>query len=815
MNFKTTYVLFGALAALIGVLAIVLWRGQAPTSTGLYVLSSMHDKANPMGADDVDRVEIEVRRPESPRIVFERNPGAENAKDKEWRITSPRSLRGDPGNIRGLVAQLYDLELEKDRKPENFKVAGLESPQRIITLKKGDRAVTLSIGDATAGTTDAVVYVTSSDRPKEAMAVRKSSLAAALEGLNYFRSRDLLGDSPADVKVVKLVETKGANKREVELKKESDGWWVVKPRRVDAARFDEKLRHLSGLKVAYTDEKNNDFVQDDVTDLAKFKDGVLDPAKGPVLRIEVTRTADGQTTTRTLAIGVGKKLDDKAKAAGKDEKKDEKKEGKYYAYLAGGKSRDVVRVPASEVEPFLEVLKGPDSLRAKDLVKLAREPDAIVIEHHLDKKKLELLRTDVSQPWQMYQGATGEPAYEPEMQKLISLLMRKDQVQQFVDVPPKDATPEITVRVYEGSQTKAEKKGGKSIFKEGAKPAAVLRFPRRDRSVASVLVEREWGGNKAWARVPKELFEQLDKGPLAYHDRTMPKFAADDNLDNATELVLKRGEKTYKLVRAKSDAPWKIEQPADLKGREASGDTVSAILNSLNGLRATDVVALKASESDLKGYNLFDPPYQAKVTVTKNGKGTTTTYSFSGKVGDKRAVNARVSGHDAIYVVDDAVLTQLGKELRNTRVFAFDPRDVEQIKLTGYYNPLRGGAQTQTLTRKGDGWAFKEFKVAVKNDEVSSLLRALSSLEARAFVEGGKGEKMTAAENALTIELSLKDKKSLKLTLGGETEKGMGLDKEPVYFATSPQMGSDAFLVSRGPFATVRGGEFGLVATKK
>ena len=51
--------------------------------------------------------------------------------------------------------------------------------------------------------------MTSSDRPKEAVAVRKQRLAAALEGLNYFRSRDLLGDNTSDIQGVTLTETKG------------------------------------------------------------------------------------------------------------------------------------------------------------------------------------------------------------------------------------------------------------------------------------------------------------------------------------------------------------------------------------------------------------------------------------------------------------------------------------------------------------------------------------------------------------------------------------------------------------------------------
>jgi hypothetical protein len=799
MNFKTTYVLFGALAALLAVLAVVLWRGPSPPSGERYVLSSMHDKGNPIIPEDVDRVEIEIKRPESPRLIFERNPKAENAADKEWRITAPRSLRADPGSIDNLVRQLYNAEPEKERQPESSKAAGLDSPQRVITLKKGDRSVSLTVGDVTPGTMDAVVYVTSSDRPKEALAVRKSSLAAALEGLNYFRSRDLLGSNTADIRDVTMVETaKGKDKKEVELKKETDGWWVVKPRRLDAALFEDKLKHLADLKVSYTDEKNNDFVQDDVTDLAAFKGGALDPAKSAVLRIEVRRVAEGKETRQALVIGVGKKVEPKG-----GDKKD-KKDAKYYAYLDGGPTRDVVRISAEEVAPLLEVLKDPGSLRSKDLVRQG-SPTAVVIDDHAENKKLELLRAELGPSWQLYQGpkdVKGQPAYGPEVDKLLNLL-KDTKAQEFLDAPPKKASPEITVSLYEGAVEKSgAKKDGRLVVKEGTKPAAVLRFPRPEREATSVPVERDWAGAKAWVKVPRALFEQLAKGPRAYYDRALPRFTTDESMDQVTKLALKRPDQgLVEVARAKSDAPWKIERPAKQKGRDANGNTVLALLRDLNKLQATEVKALKASKSELKAYDLVDPPYEATVTVTKNGKGTTTTYSFGKK--DKGAVYAKVSGHDAVYLVNDSILSELGGELRNTQVLTFAPRDVEEVKLRGWYDP-EIEARTRTLVRKGGDWALKEEKLAakyaVRGERVDALVQALSSLEASAFLEGGKGEKMKLAEGALIVEIALKDKKSLKLTLGGPTEKQIGLKKEPLYFASSPQMGGEVFLVLREPF---------------
>src|SRR5262249_13788293 len=161
-----------------------------------------------------------------------------------------------------------------------------DSPQRVITLQdtKADREVKLFVGEASPGTESSVVYVSSSDDPKKVYAVRKNALSAALEPLTYFRSRDLLGDSTTDVRSIKLTEGK---KPAVRLEKVKDRWRAVEPPYgyTDVVSND-LLGALTRLRVPYKDEKDNGFVAEGVTDLAKYH---LDPSKGEVLRIEVGR----------------------------------------------------------------------------------------------------------------------------------------------------------------------------------------------------------------------------------------------------------------------------------------------------------------------------------------------------------------------------------------------------------------------------------------------------------------------------------------------------------------------------------------------
>src|SRR5262249_57937399 len=113
------------------------------------------------------------------------------------------------------------------------------------------------------------------------------------------------------------------------------------------------LDDLTGLRVGYRDAKDNDFVEDNAQDLAKYG---LEDNNPEALRIEIERLdridrTEGKSDRKTskVALLIGKKAEDKAeKKEGEkkegDKKEPEKKEDKVYARLEGEKS--VVLLPA-------------------------------------------------------------------------------------------------------------------------------------------------------------------------------------------------------------------------------------------------------------------------------------------------------------------------------------------------------------------------------------------------------------------------------------------------------------------------------------
>src|SRR5262249_52309266 len=118
----------------------------------------------------------------------------------------------DPVFIDRLVEQVRDARIEELAQGEIAKVAsnlkqfGLDSPAVTVTLfeKDGNRQWKLNLGNVTLGEEKAVVYVTSSDKPKEAMAVKKVLLDNLFKGVTELRAKELLTDSALNVMYVRL-----------------------------------------------------------------------------------------------------------------------------------------------------------------------------------------------------------------------------------------------------------------------------------------------------------------------------------------------------------------------------------------------------------------------------------------------------------------------------------------------------------------------------------------------------------------------------------------------------------------------------------
>lgn len=782
MNFKTTYILFGLLALMLVTLGVVVYYNDGPAGANeKYVFPSFHKKDKSLRPDDVVKVTIERLKPDAGTLVFEKD-------GKDWRMTSPRAMPADDARVSELVNALAEATLDEGATVPAAKDAGVDDPSRRITLHTKDRELKLTVGHVSLAGELGVAYVRSSDLGQKVAAVKRDRLGPALEGINYFRQKDLLGGESSDLQGISVAR----GDRKVVLSKDKDRWRMTDPP-YGEANISDLLSSLGRVSVSHVSDKDSDFVADGVTDLKKYG---LDGKD--VLRIEVTRGRDKAAKTTTLLVS-DKKSDDK--------KGDDKKDGdKVFATLAppGGKGPyDIVKLPASAVEPFTKILNDPDSLRGKALVDLptGTEPDAIDIEEHGNKLEF---RRDGTQ-WRLYRGGdTSVKVDEAEVRKLITELTSRSAITSFVD-PKMDKPREtlgvdrpdvVTVRIYADSLDRPDPKKPAKPTPKADKLAATIKLGlKRDGRVG---VERLWGKDSTLAYVSPALEDLVRRGALAYMEKSIEPFNLARTDENVTKIELKRDGETFVLTRADDKSPWLFEQPAALKGKPASETAVNSLLAAFNRPMVVAIEKEKATPAELQAYGLNTPPVVFTVTLTKDKKPVSHTYSLGKEVGQgpTAGVALKLGGSDMVYVVNRVLLTDAKQDLRDPTIFSFKPDDAVALKVT-VWNPTEGAAATATFEKKAGQWVragVADFKV--NQDRVKELLGELSSLKAEKFVPSGKG--MEVKDGALKLEVTTADKKTYEVTVGAQ-EGGS-------FYASSPQQPGTAFLISQAKFPDLKKG---------
>src|SRR5579871_6859711 len=220
MNFRTTYILFAAVLAAVGIFALTQsFRVPKPVTLSAYVLPSLHkDAKNPTNPDNFDSIEIDRRRPKEEKLVFLK-------RENGWEMEKPYNLHVDASQITALIHQIVDARRESQSDVvKDLKYYELDQPATVVILKKGaDQEWKLNIGTQGPGSgSSGVVYVTSSDRPDEPLVVRRAEIDTVFKGVNDFRSKDLLEASAFNTSYVNLQEPQ---KEPVILDKGSDGTW--------------------------------------------------------------------------------------------------------------------------------------------------------------------------------------------------------------------------------------------------------------------------------------------------------------------------------------------------------------------------------------------------------------------------------------------------------------------------------------------------------------------------------------------------------------------------------------------------------------
>jgi hypothetical protein len=844
MNFKTTYLLFGILVAMLVALLLTQLRGKKPTDTTDYVLPVL--QASKLTAQDITGVEIDRLRPKAEKLVFARTSDG-------WELEQPKS-RADHSLIDQLIGQVMRASKEESADmtaaPSQY---GLDEPSATITLRSGEREWTLSIGNASTGKDEAVVYVTSSDRPNESFAVRRMQIDSIIKEIdakgaieykptNDFRSKYLLAESAFDINGVTLEQPK---RETIALDKTKEGKWrFEKPAYGDAEYEGEAAATppgstepkpaggVKGLLDAIADlriDADSDFGTTNAADKELAEKG-LEKGK-ETLRVEVKRQPPfgaGGDKKEPVQVGllIGNKADDKGEKL----------------YARPENERNIVKVAAKKVDAITKVLADPSVLRNHDLTQIeSAKVDAIDLDAG---SMLKLRKTGEPAEWKIYESGKEQKAEDSSVQDLLTALTAKHTIKEFADAKKSDADlgfdkPSSVVSVWQEGikkeekkeekkddkaedkskdEKKAEAKGAKDNKSDTAKkdakkdanaepslkdekPTVKLTFGKKDKDL--VYVKREAGSDVTRVAVSASLLDKAAGGKLAFLDRHIPSFTSSKDI---TKIVVVRGNETYEVDRGKEDK-WTLQQPKNLAGRSVDPGKAMSVLSALQILRAEKLLAEKPADGDLGRYGLKSPAVKVSVTETKADKKPPDTHVFTFLFGneseDKSSVYAKLADRDTVFMVRKSVVDAVQGELRDTAVFNFDVNKVKGIKIAGWQDIIGSPFVLEVERKTSQDWAVKSPPNYILNSaQVEGFVSSLAQLHADHFVGVKSGQKpeqkLELKDGAMDIIITVDgEKEPLRLIVGGPS----GTEG---YYATSNKLPGEVFVLPKGKFAEAK-----------
>ncbi|MBO0699711.1 MAG: DUF4340 domain-containing protein [Zavarzinella sp.] len=804
MNFRTTYILLGAVVlALVALGIYTLWSGdeKAPPSVEGYVMRTL--RAASVKPEDVTSVEIERPGQTPEKIAFARE-------GKVWHMVAPANARADSSAVDGVVSGILNAKTEKSADlSSNLAAHGLDNPVK-VTLKAGASSESVSLGNVTVGGDRAVVYFTTSDQPDRPQAARRSDFSALfkadaknathasqmVKGVTDFRPLKMLGDGLVDpVSQVRSMAVRVGDDQ-LALFRGPDGGWRFRlpadygeaeaegePSFAGAKDSKPTITGVRQLLNTIMDIRPKDAKQliENPGDLSQFG---LDLTKNKPMQIDFSRD-DGVKETIYVAGPIKKDGTDK--------------------YFARHEADSVVaEVSAQPVQAVEGVMRAKYLLRDRTVLRVnPSRVDAIDIE--TNGEKIELRRVGLG--WQVYDAeGKGRPAKTSAVTELLNRLTARQLATSFPPPGvPEDkmgfAKPAVEVKLWEGGIVKEEKPDPNAKPKATAPATARLLFGHKD--VGDVVYARRIvGKDKADFFVPQDAYQLASRGRLEYIDASLKPFGADAVL----KLTFTHGKEVFDLERPDDGKPaaqaaWKINGPERLKGRPADAGKIQELLNHLSFLRPTKVASDRVTEDVLNRLEVNPAAPRMKVTVTVKGQGER-VFLFGGDAGtEKKTVYLKPGDRDLVFEVDRTAFDLFQKaDVQDTVVHRIDKAKVKAVKITGWQEVV--GSPTPIVIERKDGkWTLTSGGTyEVDPAKVDAFLNELTAPRAEQFVvykDGPKPEhNLDVAKNALRVEMVLEAGDPVVMMISPPNKEGK-------VFATTSVLPGDVFTMA-DHFAAVR-----------
>ena len=809
MNFRLTAILFGALFVVgVGLLVMTFVGDDRPPGDVLL------EELAGVPAEDVDTVELEREGGGKIKLVRADKEG------KRWNLVEPYAARADGRAVEQLIDSL--LAAKPTTHPElrsNPAAHGLQPPGLRVTLRAGDKASTVNLGDVTIGGQRAVAFVTTSAQSKRPMAVSRSAIDPLLresgdgkvvdlaKWVNDYRAKSVFPVDPQsgdDVTAVTLTHGKNT----LALERGGPGWKFVTPAGWgdadsigDVAANPDAFTGVNKLVGTLTNlqaRTPDDFVANPKPeDLERY--GVNDNSPG-VVKVEL-KTRDGQTTTAF----VGKK---DAPAAPAPPTPGMPETGKWWVRVAG--QPGVIRAEAGNLAGLAAVVDNPDPLRDRALLSIDRfRVDGIDLAG--GATKLRKTATNAPNPWRLYgKPEYGDPQPAVGVDRVLDLFTERRVVKSFPAPNPANFAPNElrgTVKIWvDGFEVpKDEKADPKAEPKEKGKPI-VLEFGKKEAD-GTVHVRRTLPeGAQAYFLLPEKVklpsavdpvdfVATANKSRLDFIDSSLKGFATTV----ATRLTV-AGARSFEVEKDEKPDPytrgplWRFTKPDDRKGQTADATAVEDMLAALaNTQSATRLVDESPDAAKLAEYGLGpvpgkkdapgDPPApRLRVAVglkeSADPADKERVYEFGVPLpGDPNLVYARQAGRAVVFALPKSVVDKFSADLRDKSIFRFDPANVTRVQFRGWKGAT-GGLQDLHFERNKDGaWVVAHSTIAgyaVDPAKVSAFLGTLSRARVKEFLPGPPNPSMGFGDEkeSLNVKLSIKDHPGMTLDLWSLTDGG-------------------------------------------
>lgn len=798
MNFRLTVTLFlGVVLLLVALLVVALTSGDSVTDAGL--VQPLSSKG--LRVKDVDRVEITRTEPEEGKIAFFRE-------ESGWELVEPTTAKADGNAVDAVIRSLFSTRPVPDTPvTSNLSVHGLSEPTLSITLYSGEHSATVNVGITTIGADRAITFVSTGDKPRRVLPVRRADLAPLFRdgtadedgpagpmarwSADYRAQQLLAADLRDPVAGLKQIDIQ-ADGKELLLARGSDGWEFQKPQGYGAAdlagaseatpdRF-TGVRPLINAITALRANSPSDFIENP-TDLAEY--GLADDSPS---RVTITLTPQ-EGKPEVLYLGNRVEIDGKPAIP-----------RQYYAKVADDAA--VVKVTTDRVDALKKTVADPRDLRNRDILAagLKDRIDAIDIGVGSSLVKLRRVPVGVDRRWAIYGGSEPRQAAGSVVQELLAVLTRPRAALEILrendDSAFVDAERKAVVKLWvEAVKAPPAEDGG--LPPEPSIEATPIELIFGKREGDTVYVRRILDGQTTDMRVPESLLATVSRDRLSFIDLKLESFTTNE----AKALTITRGNDVTQVVKATErdpafpDGKWTFEKPEAMAGRAADTERVNSLLTLIAGLSPVRILSEEPSADDLKRWNLDPESPRLRVAVrVSQDDSKAVSYDIGNETDDKQNVYVRQTGRSAVFTLNRLVADRLiGDDLRDRNLYRHTPAQIAGLKIRGWKG-LFGVVQTYEFEKQGGTWVAKTPPTpdGFRPDslKIEALVNQIASPRSKNFLGEVRNEYgLNPAENndSLEFTLSLTSGETVTLTLG------VPLTNDPnARYATSSELKGEA-----------------------